>query len=165
MNGPPSRAMPYGSGELRKIDGVARQRVLQESRIFHQRGGMRRERPALLHPDLERIQRPQGGIDAERERGALRAGDGIGEDAQPALETLDGVEKESGRIRHAGGQLGDGADLEAGIGALDAPQGVQLVDKRDEFPQIPVHLISGRAACGGTLLTAILRYPPFLHKD
>ena len=61
-------------------------------------------------------------IEAERERGALRVGGGVGEDAKAARESLDVVEQQRRTIRLPGGDLGDAADLEARIGALDPPQ-------------------------------------------
>src|SRR6266550_4010311 len=42
-------------------------------------GRARLQRLALLHPGLERVERPQSRVDAERERGPLRAGGGVGE--------------------------------------------------------------------------------------
>jgi hypothetical protein len=42
-------------------------------------------------------------------------------------------------LRLAGRDLGDAADLEAHIGALDPPQRAELIDPLDEFAQILVH--------------------------
>ncbi len=53
--------------------------------------------------------------------------------------SLDVVEQQRGAFRQAGGDFGDAADLEARIGAGDAPQRAELVDKADEFPQVFVH--------------------------
>src|SRR5262249_19131705 len=96
---------------------------------------------ALLHPGLERVERPQFRVDAERERSPLRARGGIGEDAKAARKAFDGIEQKRRPIGPPRCHFGDGADLEAGIGALDAPQRAKLVDKLDEFAQVLVHCV------------------------
>ena len=58
---------------------------------------------------------------------------------KPRLMAFDVVEQQRRAIRQAGGDLGDAADLEARIGALDAAQRPKLVDESDEFAQIFVH--------------------------
>ncbi len=100
---------------------------------------MRLERLALVDPGLERVERAQARTDAERERRALRTGDGIGEDTEPAREPGDAIEQESRPAGKASGHFGDPPDLEAQIGAVDAPQRMKLVDELDEFAQILVH--------------------------
>ena len=94
---------------------------------------VRLERLALLLPRLERIDRPQLRIDAERERGALRARGRVGEDAEAAREALDVVEQQRRTLRRPGRDLGDAAELEMRIGAGDATQRSELVDLRDEL--------------------------------
>jgi hypothetical protein len=56
-------------------------------------------------------------------------------------KAFDGVEQKRRPIGPPCRHLGDGADLEAGICVLDAPQRAQLVDKLDEFTEILVHSI------------------------
>src|SRR5687767_5958202 len=99
---------------------------------------MRLQRLALLHPGLERIERAQRRIDAERERGTLRARGGVGENPKAARQSLDLVEQQRRTIRPSGGDLGDAADLEPRISTVDPTQTLELVDALDEFAQIPV---------------------------
>ena len=47
--------------------------VLEHRRVLHHDRRLQLERLALVHPGLERIERPQGRVEPERERGALRA--------------------------------------------------------------------------------------------
>jgi hypothetical protein len=110
---------------------------------------MRLERLALLHPGLERVERPQPRIEAERQRRPLRVGGGVAEDAEAAREALDVVEQHSRAVWQSGGDLGDAADLVHGIGAVDPPQRVELVDEPDEFAQILVHPHSPLNATAG----------------
>jgi hypothetical protein len=69
----------------------------------------------------------------------LRARGRIGEDAKTARKALDRVEQKGGSVGSPGRDLGDRADLETGIGALDAAQRPKLLDKLDEFAQVLVH--------------------------
>ena len=85
---------------------------------------------------------PQSGIEPERKAGALHVGGGVGEDAKAARETLDAVEQQGRTVGQAGRDLGDTADLETRVGAVDAPQGTELIDQIDEFAQIPVHVVA-----------------------
>ena len=85
------------------------------SRTGH--GLVRLQRLALLHPGLERVERPQRRIEAERQRRPLRIGHRVGEDAEAARKALDVVEQQRRAVRHAGRDLGDAADLEPRIGA------------------------------------------------
>ena len=62
-------------------------------------GRVRLQRLALLHPGLERVERAQRRVEAERERGALRVGHGVGEDAEAARKALDVVEQQRRTIR------------------------------------------------------------------
>ena len=129
--------VPDRGGKPGEIDVLAR--VPEKRRVLHDGGLMRTQRLALLHPGLERIERPQCRIDAERKRRALRCGGGVGEDAHAARKTLDGVEQERRPVRSPGRDLGDPADFEARVGAFDPPQRTGLVDKPDEFAQVLVH--------------------------
>src|SRR5205807_6131927 len=122
-----------------EVDLLALDRVLQERGIFDHDGRARLQCLALLHPGLERVERAQCRIDAERERGPLRARGGIGEDAKAARKAFDGVEQKRRGVGSSCRHLGDGADLEAGICALDAPERAELVDECDEFAQVLVH--------------------------
>ena len=133
------------SGE---VDLVILARILEKPRVLHDGRLMRTECLALLHPGLERIEWPQCRIDAERERGPLRGGGGVGKDAHPARKALDGVEQQRGPIGPPGRHLGDPADFEARVGDVDAPQRTEIVDKPDEFAQVLVHTPSSPEPLG-----------------
>src|SRR5207245_4499139 len=130
----PNRRRKFCEVELPALD-----RVLQERGILDHDGRARLQCLALLHPGLERVEWAQCRIDAERERGPLRARGGIGEDAKAARKAFNGVEQKRRGVGSSCRHLGDGADLEAGICALDAAQRAKLVDKLDEFAQVLVH--------------------------
>ena len=55
---------------------------------------------------------------------------------KPRRKAFDAVEQQRRAVGQAGRDLGDTADLEARIGAFDAPQGPELVDGSDEFAQV-----------------------------
>src|SRR5499427_7105566 len=161
-------AVPDRRRKLGEVDVLAPDRMLQEGRVLDDGGCARLERLALLHPGLERVERPQSRIDAERERSPLRIGGGVGEDAKAARKALDGVEQKRRAIRSPRRHLGDGADLEARVRPLDAPQRAKLVDELDEFAQVLVHSVPLRrptlriaacAPCGQARFLAILRRP------
>src|SRR5262245_26985528 len=158
-------AVPDRRRKLGEVDVLAPDRMLQEGRALDDGGCARLER---LHPGFERVERPQCRIDAERERSALRIGGGVGEDAKAARKALDGVEQKRRAIRSPRRHLGDGADLEARVRPLDAPQRAKLVDELDEFAQVLVHSVPLRrptlriaacAPCGEARFLAILRRP------
>ena len=96
------------------------------------------KRLPLLHPGLQRVERLQRRIDAERQRRALRRGGGVGEDAKARRVALDAVEQQRRAFRRAGRHLGDAAELELRVGAVDAPQRAKLVHLLDEAAQILV---------------------------
>src|SRR5262249_52859970 len=157
-------------GKLGKVDVIAPDRVLQEGRVLDGGGRARLQRLALLHPGLERVERPQSRIDAERERSPLRAGGGVGEHAKAARKALDAVEQKRWAIGPPRRHLGDGADLEARVRPLNAPQPAELVDEFDEFAQVLVHSvrpcrarcarrIAACAPCGQARFLAILCHP------
>ncbi len=103
---------------------------------------LRRQGLALLHPGLERVERPQRRIEPERQRCALHVGRGIGEDAKAGRKALDIVEQQRRAVGQAGRDLGNAADLEARIGAFDAAQRAELVDGSDEFAQVLIHVVA-----------------------
>src|SRR5439155_8441673 len=59
-------------------------------------------------------------------------------DAHAGGEALDAVEQERRALRRPGRDLGDAADLEARVGAVDPPQRAKLVHLLDEAAQILV---------------------------
>src|ERR1700730_8280042 len=163
-------AVPDRRWKLGEVDVLGSDGVLQEGGVLDDGGGARLQRLALLHPSLERVERPQSRIDAERERGPLRAGGGVGEDAKAARKALDAVEQKGRAIGPPRRHLGDGADLEARVRVLDAPQRAELVDELDEFAQVLVHSvrpcrarctrrIAACAPCGQARFLAILCHP------
>ncbi len=99
---------------------------------------VRLQRLPPLHPGLQRVERLQRRVDAERQRRALGRGGGVGEDAIARCMALDAVEQQRRALRRAGGDFGDAAELEARIGAVDAPQRAELVHLLDEAAQILV---------------------------
>src|SRR5215471_21067525 len=121
--------VPDRRRKLGEVDVVAADGALQEGGVLDGGGGALLQRLAFLHPRLERVERPQSRIDAERERSPLRAGSGVGEDAKAARKPLDAVEQKGGAIGSTRRHLGDSADLEARVPALDAPQRAELVDE------------------------------------
>src|SRR6516165_2178098 len=162
--------VPDRRWKLGEVDVLGSDGVLQEGGVLDDGGGARLQRLALLHPSLERLERPQSRIDAERERGPLRAGGGVGEDAKAAQKALDAVEQEGRTIGPSRRHLGDGADLEARVRALDASQPAELLDELDEFAQVLVHSvrpcrarctrrIAACAPCGQARFLAILCHP------
>jgi hypothetical protein len=86
-----------------------------------------------------RVEWPQCRIDKGRERRPLRTRGGIGEDAKGPRKALDCVKQKGGSVGSPGRDLGDAANLEARVGALDAAQRPELLDKLDEFAQVLVH--------------------------
>ena len=58
---------------------------------------------------------------------------------KPGGKPLIVVEQQRRAVGQAGRDLGDTADLEARVGAVDAPQGAELVDGSDEFAQVLIH--------------------------
>src|SRR5215471_11440282 len=116
-------AVPDRRRQLGEVDVFAPAGVLQKGRVLDDYGRAR----------------PQSRIDAERERSPLRAGGGVGEDAKAARKALDAVEQKGWAIGPPRRHLGDGADLEARVRALDASQCAELVDEPDEFAQVLVH--------------------------
>src|SRR5256886_8216919 len=163
-------AVPDRRRKLGEVDVLVPDRVLQESGVLDDGGRARLQRLALLHPGLERVERPQCRIDAERERSPLRAGGGVGEDAKAARKALDAVEQKCRAIGPPRRHLGDCADLEARVRALDASQPAELVDELDEFAQVLVHSvrpcrarcvrrIAACAPCGQARFLAILCHP------
>src|SRR5262249_47490746 len=129
MKGPPSWRWQIGA---RKLGGAAAFPLigcLQKAGGLTDGGGGRWQAVGVLHPGLERVERPQSRIDAERERSPLRAGGGVGEDAKAARKALDAVEQKGRAIGPPRSHLGDGADLEARVRPLDAPQRAELVDE------------------------------------
>jgi hypothetical protein len=72
----------------------------------------------------------------------LHIGGGIGEDAKAGRKAFDAVEQQRRTVGQAGRDLGNTADLEARIGAFDAPQGAELVDGSDEFAQVLIHVVA-----------------------
>ena len=73
---------------------------------------------------------------------------------KPRGKSGDALEQQGRAVRHPGRHLGDGADLEAGIGAFDAPQRSELVDEVDELPQILVHAV-GPGRCSRHNITIL----------
>ena len=57
---------------------------------------------------------------------------------KPGWQSLDAVEQQRRALRRAGRDLGDAAELELRIGAVDAPQRAKLVHLLDEAAQILV---------------------------
>ncbi len=57
-------------------------------------------------------------------------------------KAFDAVEQQRRAVGQAGRDLGNTADLEARVGAVDAPQSAKLIDEIDEFAQIPVHVVA-----------------------
>src|SRR5262249_2270715 len=161
-------AVPDRRGKFGELDLIASDRVLQKGGVLHDGGRARLQRLALLHPGLERVERPQSRIDAECERSPLRVGGGGGEDAKAARKALDAGEQKGRAIGPPRRHLGDGADLEARVRPLDAAQRAELVDELNEFAQILVHSvplprptlrIAACAPCGQARFLAILRHP------
>src|SRR5262252_9217077 len=163
-------AVPERRGKFGEVDLIASDSVLQKGGVLHDGGRARLQRLALLHPGLERVERPQSRIDAECERSPLRMGGGVGEDAKAARKTLDAVEQKGRAIGPPRRHLGNGADLEARIRPLDAPQRAEHVDEPDEFAQVLVHSvrpcrarcarrIAACAPCGQARFLAILCHP------
>src|SRR5215468_10105494 len=137
--------MPERSRQSREVHLLAPCRVVEERRPVHGNGRVGLQRLPLLHPGLQGIEGLEMWIDAERQGSALRRRGGVGEDTEAGRKTLDAVEQERRTVRHAGGDLGDAADLAMWIGALDAAQGSEGLDRGDEVPQIAIactHLIS-----------------------
>jgi hypothetical protein len=104
---------------------------------------------ALLHPCLERIERPELRIDAERESCALRRRHRIGENAAAGGKSLDPIEQQRRRRGEPRRNFGDAADLVMGIGAVDAAQRAERIDCRDEAAQVLVHVVFIRRWSGG----------------
>src|SRR5262249_56424667 len=96
-------------------------------------------------------ERPQCGREAEREGSWWGAGGGVGEDAKAARKALDAVEQKGRAIGPTRRHLGDGADLEARVRPLDAPQRAELVDEPDEFAQVLVHSVRPTALDARTI--------------
>src|SRR5262249_1431106 len=154
-----------------EVDVIALDRMLQKGGVLHDGGGARLQRLALLHPSLERVERPQSPIDAQRERSPLRAGGGGGEDGKAARKTRGAGEQKGRAIGQPGRARGKGADWEGRVRALDAPQPAELVDELDEFAQVLVHSarpcrarcarsrIAACAPCGQARFLAILCDP------
>ncbi len=128
-----------------EVDGRAGHGVRQERRVPYLHRLARLQRLALFHPRLERVERAEGRIEAERQRGALRTRRRVAENAEAARKSLDVVEQQRRAVRHPGRDFGDPADLEPRIGAVDPPQHAEVVDQTDEFAQVLVHPAS-RAA-------------------
>src|SRR6516162_6800117 len=163
-------AVPDRRRKPREVDVLGSDGVLEEGGVLDHGGRARLQRLALLHPDLERVERPQSRIDAERERSPLRAGGGVGEDAKAAWKSLDTVEQKGQAIGPPRSHLGNGADLEARVRPFDASQRAELVDELDEFAQVLVHSlrpcrarcgrrIAACAPCGQARFLAILCHP------
>jgi hypothetical protein len=140
-------SVPDRRRELREIDLGTLPRVLQKGGVLDDDGRMGAQGLALLHPGLERVERTKRRVDAERERRALRAQGGVGEDAIAARKSLDGIKQERRAIGPAGRHLGDAADLVTRIGALDPPQRTERVHALDEFAQVLVHSHRSPHAC------------------
>ena len=109
---------------------------------------MKRQRTAPAFPFRERVERPQAGIDAERQRRALRAHRRVGEDAESLDVARNVIEQQRGAVGLRRRYLGHAADLEPRIGPLDAAQRAQRVDPLDETAQIVVAACRHRAAYG-----------------
>src|SRR5262249_60267636 len=100
-------AVAYRRRKLGEVDVLAPDGVLQKGRVLDDGGRARLQRLALLHPGLERVERPQSRIDAECERSPLRMGGGVGEDAKAARKALDAVEQKGRAIPSPRRHLGD----------------------------------------------------------
>ena len=57
----------------------------------------------------------------------------------PGGKSLDPIEQQRRRRREPRRDLGDAADLMMGIGAVDAAQRAERIDRRDEAAQVLVH--------------------------
>ena len=128
--------MPHRRRESRHVDIVAAHRILQPGGRTNFDRLLRRQCLALRHPRLQRIERPQTGVDAEGKGCTLRVCHRIGEHTKPGRMSLDAIEEQCRTIGHASRDLGDAADLMVRIGALDAPQRLECVDLGDEFAKI-----------------------------
>jgi hypothetical protein len=131
--------VPHRRGKFVERDIAAAHGIFEPCRFRGLDRSARRQRPALLHPRLERVERSEHGIDAERERGALRVRHRIGEDASAGGKSLDAVEQQRRTRGKACRDLGDAADLVMGIGAVDAAQRAQRINRRDESAKVLIH--------------------------
>src|SRR6266436_1126857 len=147
MNGPPSWRCQTGAGNLARSRSLPLIECCRKAASLTTTGARGCN---VLRFSIQALSASSGrnfGSDAERERGPLRARGGIGENAKAARKAFDGVEEKRRGVGSSCRHLGDGADLETGICALDAPQRAKLVDKLDEFAQVLVHSVhSCRAA-------------------
>ncbi len=127
--------VPHRRGKLVERDIAAAHGIFEPCCLGGLDRRARRQRLALLHPRLERVERGERGIDAERQRSALRVRHRIGEHAVAGGKSLDAVEQQRRARGEPGRDLGDAADLVTGIGAVDAAQRAERIDRRDEIPR------------------------------
>ena len=131
--------VPHRRGKPVESDVAAAHGIFEPGRLCDLDRRPRRQRLAPLHPGLEGIERSERRIDAERQRGALRARHRIGEHAGARGKSLDAVEQQRRAGSEARRDLGDAADLMMGIGTVDAAQRAQRIDCRDEVAKVLVH--------------------------
>ena len=156
--------MPDRRREARDIYVGIRERVFKKRGLADDDRRLRTKRLAFFHPGLECVERPQRRIESERQGGALHIRRRVGEDAKAALMAFDVVEQKRRAVRQAGGDLGDAADLEPRVGAVDAAQRAELVDEADKFPQVFVHATCLRPVKGLMIKSRSSLYPGTKYK-
>jgi hypothetical protein len=138
--------VPSRRRKARDIDIGAGERVLQKLGVADRNGRQRAQSLAFLHPRFECVEWPQSRVQAQRQRRPLHIGGGVGEYPHAVPVSLDAIEQECRAIGPSGRHFGDTADFEERIGAVDAAQCPQPVDKIDELAQVFVHCVeTGRS--------------------
>ena len=90
----------------------------------------------LLHPRMERLHRAQLGVDAERQGRALRRVDRICENAKSGRISDNSIKQQRGTFRQLSRDLGDTADFEIGMGAVNMPEKIDFLDLGNEPAQV-----------------------------
>lgn len=96
------------------------------------------QRLTLLHPRLQRFDGPQLWIDPERNRGALRGVDRVGEDAKACRITCDPVEQQGGAFGKPSGNLRYSADFQIRMCTMNVAQHIGPLNFGNEFAQVLV---------------------------
>jgi hypothetical protein len=141
--------MPDRHGKLRQIDRIPFVRILEKCSVLHRHGTVNFQIEPLLHPRLQRFDRPQLRVDPECQGGTLRRIDRITEHAKSGWVSGNPVEQQRRAFRQTGRDLGDPADLQVGMRAVNMSKQIDPFDFSNEPAQV---LVNHRLVLPGNLI-------------
>ena len=139
MNGPPSLRCQCGAGSFARSTLRPRMEFSRNGASVTVDGPMRRQASGAC--SIQAFSASSGVSDGSMpSASAARCGVVVAlvKTRKPGAMALDAVEQQRRAFRRAGRDLGDAAELEARIGAVDATQRAELVHLLDESAQILV---------------------------